>query len=161
MPFKLAQTEFLTSTAESARHTISKPNIFTTAKAPEEWVPFVVMDGMAVLRLSGHYLLDDAVRFTKATILAAKAHHIADVLVVATNISGFDPPSVSARHAMVRELASAANGSVRLAAVLRREMIDPHKFGVVAAKNFGFTMDVFACEREAIAWLRGERVSID
>lgn len=158
MTFKLAQTVTTSTATDSQRYTISKPNVFATARAPEEWVPFVVMDGMAVLRFSGHYLLDDAIRFVKSTILAAKSHHISDVLVVATDISGFDPPSVSARHAMVRELAFAADGAVRLAAVLRRDMIDPHKFGVVAARNFGFTMDVFAAESDAVAWLRSERV---
>ena len=104
---------------------------------------------------------DDAVRAAKATILAAKSHRLGEVLINATDITGFDPPSVSTRHALVRELAFAADGAVRLAAVLRKDMIDPHKFGVVAARNFGFTMDVFACERDALEWLRSERGSID
>ena len=128
------------------------------AKPSEEWVPLAIVDGIAILRLAGHYLLDDAVHSVKSTILAAKSHRLSEVLVIAADITGFDPPSISARHAMVRELAFAADGAVRLAAVLRRDMIDPHKFGVIAAKNFGFTMDVFATERAAIEWLRSERI---
>jgi hypothetical protein len=153
MTFKLAKTNQSPSINDSRRRT----NMSATLKPSQEWVPLVVMGGIAVLNLSGHYLLNDAVQSAKSIILAAKAHRICDVLIVATEISGFDPPSVGARHAMVRELAFAADGAVRLAVVLRKEMIDPHKFGVVAAKNFGLTMDVFASEREALAWLRDER----
>jgi hypothetical protein len=151
MIFKLAQT--------TERTTASRNDII--ARPSEEWTPFLIVDRMAVLRLSGHYLLSDAVRAAKATILAAKSHRIGDVLINATEITGFDPPSVAARHALVRELAFAADSAVRLAAVLRRDMIDPHKFGVVAARNFGFIIDVFACERDAVEWLRDKHLGFD
>ncbi len=161
MTFKFAQSIRNSSTTDSRRKPINTFECVATELPSQEWVPLVVVDGMAVLRLCGHYLLDDAVRAAKATILAAKSHRMGEVLIIATEITGFDPPSVSARHAMARELAFAADGAVRLAAVLRAEMIDPHKFGVVAARNFGLTMDVFASEADALEWLRSERVSVD
>ncbi|MEP6634023.1 MAG: hypothetical protein ABJA62_07410 [Luteimonas sp.] len=38
--------------------------------------------------------------------------------------------------------------------VARRETIDPQKFGVVVASNFGLHTNVFETEAEAMAWIR-------
>jgi hypothetical protein len=43
---------------------------------------------------------------------------------------------------------------VRLAIVVRAELIDPEKFAVIAGRNFGFVSDVFEAEHEALDWLR-------
>jgi hypothetical protein len=40
--------------------------------------------------------------------------------------------------------------------VARPEFIDPERFGVVAAANFGLTVQVFEREEDAFAWLRAE-----
>lgn len=38
-------------------------------------------------------------------------------------------------------------------ALVRTEMIDSEKFGVVAARNAGLHSNVFSAEPEALAWL--------
>ncbi len=57
---------------------------------------------------------------------------------------------------MVREWAAAAQGALRLAMVLQAELIDPQKFGMVAARNAGLVGDVFTEEPQARAWLAAQ-----
>ena len=38
--------------------------------------------------------------------------------------------------------------------VVPGDLIDPDKFAVVAAANFGFTAEVFTGEADALNWLR-------
>ncbi len=53
----------------------------------------------------------------------------------------------------VRQWAGAAGGAVQIAVVAKSEVIDPQKFGGVAAK-FGASTNALAAEADAIAWLR-------
>lgn len=46
--------------------------------------------------------------------------------------------------------------SLRIAMVIRPEMIDPEEFGVIAGRNAGLDTDVFSAEPEALAWLLGD-----
>lgn len=62
-------------------------------------------------------------------------------------------PSLGERYFMVRDWAAAGGGVIRLAMVVRRELIDPQKFGVLAARNAGLIGDVFTEEEPARAWL--------
>ena len=68
MTFKLAHITAISSATKTRRHTISKPDMYATAKPSEEWVPLVVTDGIAVLRLGGHYLLDEAIQIGRAHV---------------------------------------------------------------------------------------------
>lgn len=65
----------------------------------------------------------------------------------------FEPPSVAERHVMVRTWAEAAQGMLRIAMVAPPTFIDPEKFGVIVAANFGLPGNVFSSEAEALAWL--------
>ncbi len=87
-------------------------------------------------------------------ILQAREQRIRKLVVVGSGLTGFDSPSLSERHWMVRQWVDASNGIVRLAMVVSGDLIDPDKFAVVAAANFGFTAEVFTCERDALKWLR-------
>jgi hypothetical protein len=57
---------------------------------------------------------------------------------------------------MARSWAEAADGRLRVAMLVRPEFIDPERFAVVAASNFGLTSQVFDQESDALAWLRAE-----
>jgi len=46
---------------------------------------------------------------------------------------------------------------VQIAVIARPEMIDPQKFGIVVATNFGALANAFASEAEALDWLRTTR----
>lgn len=53
----------------------------------------------------------------------------------------------------VREWAAAAQGSMRIAMVADRRVIDPNKYGVIVAQSHGLTGDVFTTEAAALGWL--------
>ena len=55
---------------------------------------------------------------------------------------------------MVRQWLEASKGMLKIAFVVPADFIDPEKFGVVAAANFGITADVFTTEDDALDWLR-------
>ena len=74
-------------------------------------------------------------------------------MVVTTGLEGFDPPGISMRHFQGHQWATTAGGIVRVAFVAKPEMVDPQKFGVTVATNFGADADVFTCKAEALAWL--------
>jgi hypothetical protein len=112
------------------------------------------MDGFAAWRPAGNLSFPEAVQAVARTIAQARDEGIGKLLVVGTQVSGFEPPSVAERHQMVREWADVAEGRVIMAIVMPAAFIDPERFGVVAARNFGFSMNVFESESEAIAWLR-------
>lgn len=76
-----------------------------------------------------------------------------NLLVVTSDLTGFEPPSIFDRYDFVRKWARVAGGAVRVAMVARPEMIDPRKFGVTVAANHGLIADVFESEDEALAWL--------
>jgi hypothetical protein len=80
-------------------------------------------------------------------------------LLVDATQAGFASPGLAERVNMVRRWAEAAVGRVRVVVVARPEFIDAERFGVVAARNFGLSAQVFAHEREALQWLTEERAA--
>ncbi|MFT3806532.1 STAS/SEC14 domain-containing protein [Arenimonas sp.] len=116
--------------------------------------PLPVTDDIAVFRLSGDFRFGQVVDRVAEAVERAAASGQTRLLIDITDATGFAPPSLADRHAMVRRLAEAARGFVRGAMVVRPAFIDPQKFGVVAAANFGLVSNVFQREDEAMAWLR-------
>jgi hypothetical protein len=114
---------------------------------------FEMVDGIACLRIAGSYRFQAATALVTSALAQAFMQRHDRLLVVATDVVGFDSPDIPARHQMMRHWAAAAQAWVRLALVVRGELIDPEKFGVMAARNFGFITDVFEGEREALDWL--------
>lgn len=112
------------------------------------------LDDLGVTRLADAASLGSAVAMITTAIDEARRQGIGRLLITFTEVNGLAPPSLAARHAMVREWARAAGGRVRLALVLPPHFIDADKFGVVAAANFGLIGNGFTTEAEAMAWLR-------
>lgn len=112
-----------------------------------------VIDGIAVVRITGHCRFGSAVKLvTSALEQVCSARH-GLCLIEGLELGGFGPPSVAERMEMVRAWAGAAGGLVVCAIVVRPEWIDHEKIGVIAARNRGFHCDVFQTEDEARAWL--------
>ena len=116
-------------------------------------VNFEWKEGYAVCRLAGRVSLQQAVELAKAAIVAAREQNVGRLLVDAAGLTGFEPPSLTDRYYMAREWADAARGLVRVAMVVQPHLIDPQKFGVTVAANFGLSADVFSSEVQAIDWL--------
>lgn len=111
-------------------------------------------DDLAVFQPIGAVELDEAAALVTAAITAARQQAIRKLLIVGTGLAGFDSPGLGSRYLFVHEWARAAEGLVRVALVLKPELIDREKFGVLVALNAGFACDVFTTETEALEWLR-------
>lgn len=112
------------------------------------------IDGeVAVLRIAGEHTLEQTVNVVTAALLRAREHGAGKLLVDITAISGFDPPSLGARHEFVAKWAEAGRGHLRMAMVVRPEFLDPDKFCVIRAANLGLSYNLFDSEERARAWL--------
>jgi hypothetical protein len=83
----------------------------------------------------------------------ARSLNIRNLLVDITNLTGFEPPDIALRYFIIHDWARAAGGSVRVAILVRPEMIDHQKFGNTVAANAGFAADTFTTEEDALTWL--------
>lgn len=113
-----------------------------------------VLDDLGQYRVVGAQNFQQAVRAVTEAVCSCREQGLRKMLIVCTEAVGFEPPSMVERHAMVRAWAEAAHGVVRIAMVVPAEYIDPEKFAVVAAANFGLASNVFYNEADALAWLR-------
>jgi hypothetical protein len=107
----------------------------------------------AYYRPAGKVTLDEAVDLVDRAVVFAQAHHVPKLLVNAVNLTGFPSPSLPERYFAARRFAESSKAQVQLAMVIRAEMIDPEKFGVIVARNAGMNADVFPTETEALEWL--------
>ncbi|HTU67206.1 MAG TPA: hypothetical protein VMF52_14755 [Steroidobacteraceae bacterium] len=116
-------------------------------------------DYFEVIGTRGFYRPVAAVTFERALDLVAAAiayargRGLTDVLANTTGLTGFASPSTFERYQMAVRWAEAAGGSIRVALVARREIMDPQKIAVLMAQNRGVNGDVFTDEVSALAWL--------
>ena len=75
------------------------------------------------------------------------------LLVNATGLVGLPIPSLVDRFLMVEMWAQEAEGMVAVVMVVQAEYIDPKKFGVKVAADFGLVADVHTSETDAFKWL--------
>ncbi len=116
--------------------------------------PLDCVDGIALFRPTGNMPLARAVALIEAAIVEARRSRCRGLLVQISALSGFGPPSLAARHEMMRRWAAAADGSLILAIVMPEAFIDPQRFGEITAANFGLVGKGFVDDAEALAWLR-------
>jgi hypothetical protein len=128
-------------------------------ESPADALQLETVDGVTVVRLAAtHRVFAEAVALFTAVIRRMVAEGQPHLLLDVVH-AGFAPPDMLERLAMVREWAQAADGRLRIAMVARPEYIDPERFGIVAAGNFGLAGQVFEREADAIAWLHDERAA--
>lgn len=108
---------------------------------------------IGVFRLEGESRLDPAVKQVADAIRTAREGGLRKLMVVTSGLTGLGPLTVADRLRMVREWADATQGRLVLAMVTHPDLIDPERFGVVAAANFGMHGNVFTSEAPALAWL--------
>lgn len=120
---------------------------------PTEANTLQVIDGVGHFHLRGDWRFQQAVRAVSTVITQADRLGLSRLMLVSIEATGFEPPSMADRHFMAREWAQASMGHVAIAMVVPAAFIDPERFGVVAAGNFGTRANVFTSEPEALAWL--------
>jgi hypothetical protein len=120
---------------------------------PSEANTLQVVDGVGHFHLRGDWRFHQVVRAVSTVITQADQLGLSRLMLVSIEATGFEPPSMADRHFMAREWAQASMGHVAIAMVVPAAFIDPDRFGVVAAGNFGTHANVFTNEHEALAWL--------
>ena len=108
----------------------------------------------AYYRPAGQLTLDEAIELVDQTIAYVRDQRIPKLLFNAWNLVGFPPPSLPTRYFAARRWAASGQNFIQLALVIRAEMMDPEKFGVIVARNSKLNADVFLAEAEALAWLQ-------
>jgi hypothetical protein len=119
-------------------------------KAPEN---FEVMEGYGCYRLSGHGRLADAASKVIEAITFSQEQGISNLLIDTTRWTGHESPDTLERFNVAQAFAYAARSAVKMAMVVRPEMMDPDKFEVTVARNRGLVGNVFDSEKDALAWL--------
>ena len=97
--------------------------------------------------------LQQAIELAGAAVRFARENQIGRLLVDGTRLTGFDSPALADRYVLAERLAGEAMGTIKLALLVKHEMIHPRKFGILVARNRGLRAEVFDSEDEALAWL--------
>lgn len=119
-------------------------------RAPEH---FEVMEGYCCYRLSGHGPLAEAAGKVIEAIEFSREQGMRNLLIDTTNWTGHGRPDTWERFTWAAAFAQAARSTVKLAMVVRPELMDPEKFEVMVARNRGLMGNVFDSEKAALAWL--------
>jgi hypothetical protein len=119
-------------------------------KAPEH---FEVMEGYCCYRLSGHGPLAEAAGKVIEVIAFCREQGTRKLLIDTTGWTGHASPDTLERFNVAQAFAIAASSAVKLAMVVRPELMDPDKFEVMVATNRGMLGNVFDSEKDALAWL--------
>ena len=113
---------------------------------------FEVLGTRAFYRPTGVMTFPRAVELVATALERARELGLGDILLNTSGLSGFDPPGVFERYAMVTRWARSAGG-VRIAIVARPAFIDHQRIGVLIAHNRGVSTEVFIDEPSALAWV--------
>jgi hypothetical protein len=124
-------------------------------QAPEH---FEIMDGYCCYRLSGHGSLAEAAGKVIEAITFSREQGLRKLLIDTTNWTGHESPTTLERFTVAEAFTAAARSAVKLAMVVRPEMMDPDKFEVTVATNRGLVGNVFDSEKDALAWLLAPQV---
>ena len=94
-----------------------------------------------------------AVELTGEAMRYARSQGCVEMLANLTGLTGFPSPSTIDRYSMAVKWAESAGSALRVAMVVRHEVMDPQKVGVLMAQNRGVNGDIFLTEIEALRWL--------
>ena len=114
---------------------------------------FEVKEGYCCYRLACHGRLEEAARKVIEVITFAREQGMRHLLIDTTRWTGHASPDTLERFTVVQACAEAARSAVKVAMVVRTEMMDPEKFEVTVAKNRGLVGNVFDSEKDALTWL--------
>ena len=124
--------------------------MYENMKAPEH---FEVMPEYCCYRLLGHGPLEEAASKVIEAITYAREQGMRKLLIDTTKWTGHASPDTLDRYQWASAFSEAARSAVKVAMVVRPELMDPEKFEVTVARNRGLRGNVFDSEKEALAWL--------
>ncbi len=114
---------------------------------------FEVIGKRAIYRPVASTTFERAVDLTAAAMRQAREQGCVDMLANLCGFTGFPSPDTIGRYSMALKWAENAGTQLRVAMVVRHEVMDPQKIGVLMAQNRGVNGDIFLTEVEALRWL--------
>lgn len=114
-----------------------------------------VLETYCRLRLPDTGSLVDVVESVTHAIVFCRRRRSSRLLADLTRVPRSISPTFMDRYLLAEEWSKAAAGEVAVAIVAHPEQIDPRKFGIGVATNFGMLVDVFTSEGPALDWLLG------
>ena len=114
---------------------------------------YEVFQDYSVARFKGEVTLWQAVELIEQAMSRAMVDKTHKLLVNVSALTGFPSPHLADRYFIARRWAQFAKGQIKLALVIQQHMIDPERFGVMAARNAGLESEVSDREDEALEWL--------
>lgn len=110
-------------------------------------------EGHAIHRPEGNVSFQAAGDLLSQSVVYCRENGIPRLLIDTTNVTGIGPIGTAERFAIGETLARAAMAAVKIALVVRPELLDPSLFGITVARNRGLFSNAFTSEPEALKWL--------
>jgi hypothetical protein len=119
------------------------------------WLPanFNIRSEYGYVCLEGERSLRSTVELVKEAIRYSRERKIYKLLVDATEVWGYAPPSFIERFLVTEELAEEASGVVKMAVALCLDLIDPANSGATVAQRTGLAAQLFQTKDEGARWL--------
>ncbi len=114
---------------------------------------FETGEGHAVHRPERNVSFHEAGELLSQAVVYCRENAIRRLLIDTTKLTGFGPIGTAERFAIGERLARAAMAAVKIAMVVRPELLDPAQFGITVARNRGLFSKAFTDESEAWKWL--------
>ena len=111
------------------------------------------LDLFGLYRPHGQCSLCEVAELVRNAVEYCRHRGVTRLLVNVTGLTGFAIPTLVDRFLLAEELAQVAQKEVALALVVQEEYIHPQKFGVAVAARFGFKLEVFSSENDALIWI--------
>ena len=118
---------------------------------------FDVVGSRGFYRPHGTVSFEQGVDMIARAMKYARSLGLADLVVNILGLTGYEPLKVFERYTMATKWVESAGAALRVAWVLKAEIIDSQKIGVLIGQNRGATGDVFATEVQALKWLDAYR----
>ena len=117
------------------------------------------MEGLSIegergfYRLSGTHSPDLAADNVREALEICRIQGIRELVADLHEVTPSEPVGLGSRAFYIREWFRASSGKVRLAVVVKPELLDPKKFGETFAGSIGLQAKAFVAVEEALAWL--------
>jgi hypothetical protein len=111
------------------------------------------LEGYALYAPELEVTLREGMDLVNQAILHCVENKITRLLIDTNGFTGFKFPDTLDRFTMGQEWSERAAGALNLALVVRPELIDPRRFGMMVARNRGLYAELFTSRDEARAWL--------
>ena len=114
---------------------------------------FQILEDYAYFQPLGEMAVKELLLLVMAAFTFAHTQQINRLLVDTTELKGLSEPTVMEQYNLGVQLARATKGLLRLALLVKHELLDSMIFTTSLAVNRGLTCEVFTSQQAALEWL--------